>query len=310
MVKNKIIVIVGPTAVGKTKISIDIAKQFNGEIISGDSMQIYKGMDIGTDKITQGEMANIPHYMIDIIHPNESFSVAQFQHKVRSSIKRICEKGKIPIIVGGSGLYIDAILHDYRFKHKRNEELTHKLEQIYKTEGITPLYEELQRVDKEQAKKIHPNNIRRVIRALEIYKSTGKTMTEIHQMQKQTTIYDYKLIGLEKKREILYNLINQRIDLMIKRGLVEEVRQLVTTYGRDIPSMQAIGYKEIIPYLNGEASLEHCVNRLKKHTRNYAKRQFTWFKNKMNVQWYHLDNQTYQQMLHSIHVNIKHWLYE
>lgn len=309
--KEKVIVIVGPTAVGKTKLSIDIAKKFNGEIISGDSMQIYKGMDIGTDKISAKTMANIRHYMIDIVKPSESYSVAQFQERVRFHLKQINDNNKLPVIAGGSGLYIDAILHDYNFKNrKRDEILTKELEQIYKSEGIEPLYKELQRVDKEQADKIHPNNVRRVIRALEMYKTTGQTMSEIHKSQKQTSIFNYKMIGLEMNREILYNQINRRIDFMVEKGLVEEVQMIVNKFGIDAPSLNAIGYKEIIPYLEGENTLENCINLLKKNTRNYAKRQMTWFKNKMNVQWYQLDRQTYEQSLQMIQSDIQQWLDE
>ena len=303
--KETVIAIVGPTAVGKTKLSIDLAKELHGEIISGDSMQIYKGMNIGTDKVTENEKAHIPHYMIDIIPPNQSFSVAQFQQYVRSYIDKISLKNKLPIIVGGSGLYIDAILYDYQFTNrKRDPIVTKKLEETYKIEGIEPLYSELQRVDPEQAKKIHPNNYRRVIRALEIYQTTGKTMTEIHKEQKKSAKYNHILIGLEMKREILYNRINHRIDKMINDGLVNEVRTLYEKYGDTHQSMKGIGYKEIIPYVKGEENLETCVSLLKRNSRRYAKRQFTWFKNKMDVQWFAMDEQPYEQKFQIILSNL------
>lgn len=294
--KETVIAIVGPTAVGKTKLSLDLAKKLRGEIISGDSMQIYKGMNIGTGKVTETEKGNIPHYMIDIIEPNQTFSVAEFQQQVRMYIDCILSKNKLPILVGGSGLYMDAILYDYQFANrKRNDKITKKLEEIYKKEGIGPLFSELQRIDPEQAKKIHPNNFRRVIRALEIYQTTGKTMTEIHKTQKKTAKYNHILIGLEMKREILYNQINQRIDAMIDNGLINEVRELFERYGEHYQAMQGIGYKEIIPFIKGEDTLENCIELLKQHSRRYAKRQFTWFKNKMDVKWYAMDEQPYKQ---------------
>ena len=304
--KETVIAIVGPTAVGKTKLSIDLAKNLQGEIISGDSMQVYKGMNIGTGKITETEKEDIPHYMLNIIQPNQSFSVAEFQQSVRTYIDKITSKNKLPIIVGGSGLYIDAILYDYQFTNReRDPVITKKLEEKYKLEGIEPLYTELQKVDPEQAKKIHPNNFRRVIRALEIYQTTGKTMTEIHQKQKKSAKYNHILIGLEMEREILYNQINHRVDQMIKNGLVKEVSTLYENYGEKHQSMQGIGYKEIIPFLKGEEELDNCVELLKRNSRRYAKRQFTWFKNKMNVQWYAMDEQPYQQKFQIILSDLK-----
>lgn len=302
---DKLIVIVGPTAVGKTKLSIDLAKRLPAEIISGDSMQVYKGMDIGTGKVTEEEASGIPHYMIDIKEPDESFSAAQFQELVQHHIREINARGKIPILVGGSGLYIQGVLYDYTFPIKRDENVTKKLEKRLEKEGIDALYNELQRVDFEQAQKIHPNNYRRVIRALEIYETTGMTMSEIHKKQKKTPKYNHYLIGLEMDRETLYNQINLRVDKMIEDGLVEEVKRLLDKGYENTQAMQAIGYKEIVPYLKGETDLHTAVEILKRNTRRFAKRQYTWFKNKLDVHWYTLTTTNYEQVFQDILSDIR-----
>ena len=285
--KEKVIVIVGPTAIGKTDLSIQLAKELQTEIISGDSMQVYKGMDIGTGKITKEEMADIPHYMLNIRQPNEDFSVATFKELVEEHIKVINEKGKIPIIVGGTGLYIQAVLFDYQFsEQKRDEKFTKELENLLEREGNIALHEKLKKVDPIQASKIHPNNYRRVIRALEVFESTGKTMTERHKTQNKTSKYDYVLIGLEMNRDKLYDRINRRVEKMVQDGLVEEVRALYDKGFSDTQAMKAIGYKEIIPYLEQEMSLDEAVSILQRNSRRYAKRQYTWFKNQMDVTWF------------------------
>jgi len=285
--KEKVIVIVGPTAIGKTDLSIQLAKELQTEIISGDSMQVYKGMDIGTGKITKEEMADIPHYMLNIRQPNEDFSVATFKELVEEHIKVINEKGKIPIIVGGTGLYIQAVLFDYQFsEQKRDEKFTKELENLLEREGNIALHEKLKKVDPIQASKIHPNNYRRVIRALEVFESTGKTMTERHKTQNKTSKNDYVLIGLEMNRDKLYERINRRVEKMVQDGLVEEVRALYDKGFSDTQAMKAIGYKEIIPYLEQEMSLDEAVSILQRNSRRYAKRQYTWFKNQMDVTWF------------------------
>lgn len=285
--KEKVIVIVGPTAIGKTDLSIQLAKELQTEIISGDSMQVYKGMDIGTGKITKEEMADIPHYMLNIRQPNEDFSVATFKELVEEHIKVINEKGKIPIIVGGTGLYIQAVLFDYQFsEQKRDEKFTKELENLLEREGNIALHEKLKKVDPIQASKIHPNNYRRVIRALEVFESTGKTMTERHKTQNKVSKYDYVLIGLEMNRDKLYDRINRRVEKMVQDGLVEEVRALYDKGFSDTQAMKAIGYKEIIPYLEQEMSLDEAVSILQRNSRRYAKRQYTWFKNQMDVTWF------------------------
>lgn len=285
--KKNVVAIIGPTAVGKTHLSIELAKRFNGEIISGDSMQVYKGLDIGTAKIKKEEMQGIAHHMIDLREPDEEFSAADFKKYVQHYIDEITSRGKLPIIVGGSGLYIQAVLYDYQFSDlKRDPAITEKLEKTLKQEGIMPLYERLKRLDPEQAEKIHPNNHRRVIRALEIYESTGKRMSETEKNQTVESPYHSILIGLEMERDLLYRRINDRVDYMMEAGLLDEVRYLYEEGYQDCQSMKAIGYKEFIPFFNGEQTLEETIELLKRNSRRYAKRQLTWFKNKMNIRWY------------------------
>lgn len=285
--KKNVVAIMGPTAVGKTKLSIELAKRFNGEIISGDSMQVYKGLDIGTAKIKQAEMQGIPHHMLDIREPDEDFSAADFKELVQQYIAEITARGKLPIIVGGSGLYIQAALYDYNFSdRKRDPLLTKEMEEIVELEGIMPLYQRLEQIDPEQAKKIHPNNHRRVIRALEIYETTGMTMSEYEKNQVMESPYNPILLGLEMPRALLYERINDRVDQMIEKGLKTEVKKVYDEGYASCQSMKAIGYKEWISYFKGEQSLEGTVELLKRNSRRYAKRQYTWFKNKMDVTWY------------------------
>jgi len=285
--KQKLLVIIGPTAVGKTKLSIEMAKRYNGEIISGDSMQIYRGMDIGTAKIKPEEMEGIPHHLIDIKEPTENFSVAEFQLLVRAKIDEIAQKGKLPIIVGGTGLYIQSVIYDYQFSDVPGDEAYRlKLEERVKEIGNEALYKELLDVDPESAAQIHPNNVRRVIRALEIFHLTGKTMQEFQLTQQPDLLYDTAIIGLTMDREKLYERINYRVDIMVKEGLIEEVNRLYQQGLRDYQSIQAIGYKEIYAYFDGKMSLEEAIVNLKQNSRRYAKRQLTWFRNKMDVVWF------------------------
>ncbi len=286
-VKQKLLVIIGPTAVGKTKLSIELAKRFNGEIISGDSMQIYKGMDIGTAKIKPEEMAGIPHYLIDIKDPSESFSVAEFQELVSSKISDIGTRGKLPIIVGGTGLYIQSVLYDYQFSEAPGDDVFRReLEQKARQMGNEALHKELAEVDPDSARSLHPNNLRRVIRALEIYHCTGKTMSEWQKDQKHELLYHTAIVGLTMDREKLYERINARVDIMMKEGLLEEVRKFYEDGLRGCQSIQAIGYKEFYDYFDGKVSLETAIESLKQNSRRYAKRQFTWFRNKMSVEWF------------------------
>lgn len=300
-----VIAIVGPTAVGKTKLGIEVAKQINGEIISGDSMQVYKYMDIGTAKVTKQEMHGIPHHLIDTKEPDQDYSAAEFQHDVQTSINEITLRNKIPIIVGGSGLYIQAALYNYHFtQQKRDHKMTDQLEKIVVNEGITPLYNRLKEVDPEQAAKIHPNNHRRVIRALEIYETTGRTMTANQEKQSDESPYNIITIGLAMDRTLLYQQINHRIDLMMKNGLLNEVKSLYEQGYENCQSMRAIGYKEFIPYFKGEQRLEHSIEILKRNSRRYAKRQYTWFKNKMNIHWYTITPSTTDECFETILRNL------
>ncbi|MCM3568140.1 tRNA (adenosine(37)-N6)-dimethylallyltransferase MiaA [Neobacillus mesonae] len=285
--KQKLLVIIGPTAVGKTKLSIEMAKKFNGEIISGDSMQIYRRMDIGTAKIREDEMEGIPHHLIDIKEPDESFSAAEFQKLVRGKITEIAKRGKLPIIAGGTGLYIQSVIYDYQFSDvSGNEEFRHQLEQKAKEIGNEALHEELKKVDPESAAKIHPNNVRRVIRALEVYYQAGKTRNEYENNGQTDLLYHTAVIGLMMDREQLYGRINARVDKMMNDGLLEEVKTLYEQGLRNCQSIQAIGYKEMYQFLDGEISLDEAVEKLKQNSRRYAKRQLTWFRNKMEVKWF------------------------
>ncbi|MBT2755926.1 tRNA (adenosine(37)-N6)-dimethylallyltransferase MiaA [Mesobacillus foraminis] len=287
--KEKLLVLIGPTAVGKTKLSIELAKQFNGEIISGDSMQIYKGMDIGTAKVTPGEMEGIPHHLIDIKFPEEPFSAAEFQELVRMKITEISKRGKLPMIVGGTGLYIQSVIYDYQFTEAASDsEFRKALEETAAEGGSEKLHAQLRKVDPESAERIHPNNIRRVIRALEVYHCTGKTMTEYQLEQVPELLYDTCIIGLTMERDLLYDRINHRVDLMMEQGLLEEVASLHQKGIRNCQSIQAIGYKELYDYLDDKVDLDVAVENLKQNSRRYAKRQLTWFRNKMNVEWFEM----------------------
>lgn len=289
---NKLLVIIGPTAVGKTKLSIEMAKRFNGEIISGDSMQVYKGMDIGTAKITRDEKEGIPHFLLDIKAPNESFSAADFQELANQAIADIQKRGKLPIIVGGTGLYIQSVIYDYQFTEApSNIEYRKSLESIVETDGIDPLIEKLRSIDPKSAERIHPNNVRRIIRALEIYYCTGITMSDQLDKQSSELKYNTALIGLTMNREALYQRINHRVDIMIEQGLIEEVKSFYEQGLRDCQSIQAIGYKELYDYFAGKLTLDESIEALKQNSRRYAKRQLTWFRNKMDVQWYEMQEQ-------------------
>ncbi|GAM14944.1 tRNA (adenosine(37)-N6)-dimethylallyltransferase MiaA [Mesobacillus selenatarsenatis] len=285
--KQKLIVLIGPTAVGKTKLSIELAKKFNGEIISGDSMQIYKGMDIGTAKITQEEMEGVPHHLIDIKEPDESFSTAEFQGLVRKKINEISSRGKMPMIVGGTGLYIQSVIFDYHFTEAPSDPVFRcSLEEEAETKGQEFVHGKLKEVDPESASRIHPNNVRRVIRALEIIHCTGKTAGELQENQSPELLYDTALIGLTMDREMLYTRINFRVELMMEQGLLDEVKYFYEKGLKDCQSIQAIGYKELYDYFDGKISLEQAIENLKQNSRRYAKRQLTWFRNKMNVEWF------------------------
>jgi tRNA dimethylallyltransferase len=287
--KEKLVVIVGPTAVGKTELSLELAEQFDGEIISGDSMQVYRGMDIGTAKATPEELARVPHHLIDIIDPDEEYSVALFQEAATRLITEINARGKLPFIVGGTGLYIESVTHRFQFAQaEQDPELRSRLQRLAETEGVDALHRRLAAVDPLTAERLHPNDVKRVIRALEIYELTGTKMSDF-QHRAQQSPYDLLMIGLTMERQTLYERINQRVDKMLEAGLVEEVRRLLDQgYGSALTSMQGLGYKELIPYLYGEITLEKAVNDIKQRTRHFAKRQLSWFRRMSEVQWFDL----------------------
>ena len=284
--KPRVIVIVGPTASGKTSLSIELAKKLNGEIISADSMQIYRKMTIGTAKPTKEEMQGIPHHMIDIVEPNEDFNVAMYRKMAEEKIEEILSKNKTPIIVGGTGLYIDTLVNGIEFQDIENDlEYRKQLKQQTQINGVDWLFEELRKVDPDAAKVIEKNNIRRVIRALEIYKVTGKTKTEIDKESIKGSKYDYIIFGLLWNREELYNRINLRVDIMIKDGLIEEVKSLIEKEGFSKTALQGLGYKEVVDYLEEKISYEDMIEKIKMETRRYAKRQMTWFKRNKTIVW-------------------------
>jgi tRNA dimethylallyltransferase len=290
---NKIIVIVGPTAVGKTYISVELAKKLNTEIISADSMQIYKGMNIGTAKITEEEKQGIIHHMIDIISPDEEYSVSEFKYDAERIIDRLLSENRIPIIVGGSGLYVNSLIYDLDFGNtKSNKKLREYYTYYYKEHGEDALYDKLLKIDPVAAEKIHKNNIKRIIRALEVYDITGVKFSELNtDIRKKSNKYDCILIGLSMERKVLYERINQRVDEMLSKGLVDEVNSLIKKgYRKNLVSMRGIGYKEIIEYLEGNTDYEEAVNTLKQNTRRFAKRQYTWFLKDENVKWFSVDN--------------------
>lgn len=283
-----LIILTGPTAVGKTALSIRLAKAVNGEIISADSMQVYKMMDIGTAKITPDEMQDVKHYLIDEFMPDEDFNVVKFKQLALTYMEEIYAKGKIPIIVGGTGFYIQAILNDIDFT-KTAEDTSYRehLRQVADERGAEFLYEQLRAIDEEATKTIHQNNVKRVIRALEYYHQTGKKISEHNEEQRQKeSPYNFAYFVLNHDRNILYDRIEKRIDIMMEQGLVEEVSSLYNKgYTKDLVSMQGLGYKEIIAYLEGECTLEEAVYVLKRDTRHFAKRQLTWFNREREVIW-------------------------
>lgn len=288
MEKKKLIVLTGPTAVGKTKLSIELAKRIGGEIISADSMQVYKHMDIGSAKILPEEMEDIPHFLVDELEPSEEFNVVVFQQKTKQYMEEIYKRGHIPILVGGTGFYIQAVLYDINFsKDDDNHEIRKELETLAKENGAEYLHEELRKIDPASAEAIHANNVKRVIRALEYYKLTGQKISEHNEEQRQNeSPYDFSYFVLNDHRELLYERIDKRVDEMVTEGLVEEVQKLKNMgYDRSFVSMQGLGYKEILSFLEGEISLEEAVYILKRDTRHFAKRQITWFKREKEVIW-------------------------
>lgn len=287
MNKPKVIVICGPTASGKTSLSIELAKKINGEIISSDSMQIYKDMNLGTAKPTKEEKQNIKHYLLDFIKPDERYSVAEFKKDAENAIEEILQKGKTPIIVGGTGLYVDSLIYGIEYQTiELDEEYRKELEEIAEKEGLEKLYEQAKKIDSKAIEKISKNDKKRIIRILEIYKSTGKTKTEQEiESRKKELKYDFKVFAINMDREKLYNRINQRVDIMIENGLIEEVEVLLKKYSKFPTAMQGLGYKEVVEYIEEKISKEEMIEKIKMETRRYAKRQITWFKKNKQTIW-------------------------
>ncbi len=290
---KKILILSGPTGVGKTDISIKLAKKMNGEIISADSMQIYKNMDVGSAKVLESEMQGIKHHMIDIIEPTESFTVSDFKERAMELVDDITSRGKLPIIVGGTGLYIDSLLCDYSFTEANKDETYRAtLENMAKEMGKKYVHNLLKDIDIKSFENIHYNNLKRVIRALEVYKLTGKPFSEYKIEEKdKKTLYAFNYFVLTMDRDRLYERINQRVDIMFEKGLLEEVKKLNTMgLTSDMQSMKGIGYKEVLYYLDGKITIEEASNSIKQGSRNYAKRQLTWFRKNENVQWINKDD--------------------
>ncbi len=296
MEKQPLVVLTGPTAAGKTKLSIELARAINGEIISADSMQVYRHMDIGSAKIRPEEMDGIPHYLVDILEPTQDFNVVLFQKYAKDAMAQIYAKGKIPILVGGTGFYIQSVLYDIDFtQNDEDTQLREELEQIAGQKGAEYLHQMLRECDPKSAERIHANNVKRVIRAIEFYRQTGQRISEHNEQEREkTSAYDSRYFVLTDERGKLYANIDKRVDQMLEDGLVEEVRKLMEMgCKRESTAMQGLGYKEIIAYLLGENTLDEAVYLIKRDTRHFAKRQLTWFRRERDVIWIEKDKFAY-----------------
>lgn len=294
--KKPLIILTGPTAVGKTALSVKLAKVINGSIISADSMQVYRGMDIGSAKVTKEEMGGIKHYLIDVLEPDEEFHVVRFQQMAKEAMAEIYQEGKIPILTGGTGFYIQSVLYDIDFTSQQEDiAYRERLEQLAKEQGNEALHAMLQEVDPVSAEKIHANNVKRVIRALEFYEKTGMPISEHNEKEAaKESPYTFCYFVLNDDRQRLYDRIELRIDQMLEQGLVDEVRKLKEKgYHKEMVSMQGLGYKEILAWLDGEISYEEAVYILKRDTRHFAKRQLTWFRREKDVIWVDKDKFNY-----------------
>ncbi len=301
--KKPLFILTGPTAVGKTALSLKAAEAFQGEIISADSMQVYKGMDIGSAKITKEEMGGIPHHLIDVLSPEEPFHVVRFQEMAKKALEGIYERGHLPIVTGGTGFYIQALLYDIDFTENDGDAACRaRLEALAKEKGPAHLYRLLEERDPKAAREIHAHNIKRVIRALEFYEKTGTPISLHNQAEREKeSPYRFAYIILNRDRAELYRRIDLRVDQMLSDGLLEEVRSLKARgYTRDMVSMQGLGYKELLAYLDGELPLEEAVRILKRDTRHFAKRQLTWFRRERQTDWISMDGKTEEEILEEI----------
>lgn len=287
MKKQQVIVIAGPTASGKTKLAIELAKKINGEIISCDSMQIYKEMNIGTAKPTEQEQKEVKHYMIDIISPNERFSVSDYKKMAENQIEKILKNGKVPILVGGTGLYVNSLIYGIEFLEiEFDERYRQQLEKRVENEGLEKLYEEAKKIDEDAMKSISPNDKKRILRVLEIFHQTGMTKTKQDELsRKNGPKYDYKVFAINLERETLYDRINKRVDQMIENGLIEEVKSIYEKYNSFPTAMQGIGYKEVVEYIKEDITKEEMIEKIKQESRRYAKRQLTWFRKNKEIIW-------------------------
>ncbi|MFT9117859.1 MAG: tRNA (adenosine(37)-N6)-dimethylallyltransferase MiaA [Sporolactobacillus sp.] len=307
---GKVIAVVGPTAVGKTKLGVYLGKHLNGEVINADASQIYRGMSIGTAKTTAEEQEGVPHHLLDLCDPVDAFSAADYQREARQVITRLVADGKQPILVGGTGFYIKSALYDYQFSNTRiDPAYRREMERVAQEAGVAALYEQLRAVDPEAAESIHPHNKVRVMRALEVFHTTGIPFSKQQRIPK-APIVPVLYIGLTMPRALLYQRIDARVDQMLAHGLVDEVRHLYDQGLAHSQALQAIGYKEFFPYFKAEASLSACVEQLKKNSRHYAKRQFTWFRGQMDVQWFEMsaDQTDFAAMAEKILFVAREWL--
>lgn len=285
--KPKIPFIIGPTAVGKTALSVELARRFPVEIISADSRQVFRYMDIGTAKVSLSIRREIPHHFIDIINPDEYFSAGMFFQQARQTIEEILGRNKIPLVVGGSGLYIQALIHGFFSADIKNKQIRVKLEKELAENGLERLYQRLKRYDPEYARKISSNDKQRILRSLEVHEITGIAFSEWHKKGKQEAYFNADQIGLQMPRDLLYDRINERVDLMFEQGLVAEVETLLQKgYSSGLNAMNTVGYKEVCAYLQGEISLDEAKTRIKRNSRRYAKRQITWFGRDATILWY------------------------
>lgn len=300
--KEKIIVIAGPTAVGKTALGIKLANHFGGEVISGDSLQVYRHLDIGTAKATPEEQRQARHHLIDIREIDERYSAADFQKEARVLIQELHQQNKLPIIVGGTGLYIQALLYDFELggeTESTDVQLRQMLEQLAEKEGKQAVWHQLQCIDPKASEQIHPNNLKRVIRAIEIKQATGKSVLDQEQVLAEP-VYEGKIIGLMSDREKLYERINSRVDQMLAAGILDEAKRVYEA--GPVQAAQGIGYKEFFPYFEGKMTLEACIEKVKQHSRQYAKRQLTWFRNRMDVEWWNFveNPESYHQLVQEL----------
>lgn len=306
MKKKPLIVLTGPTAAGKSQLSIRLAKEINGEIISADSMQVYRYMDVGSAKITPEEMEGVPHFLVDEISPFDEFNVVVFQKKAKQYVKEIQERGHVPILVGGTGFYVQALLYDVDFTENReNEEIRRELTEYEREHGPEALHQMLREVDEASAREIHPNNVKRVLRAIEFYRLTGEPISRHNERERdKESPYQFVYFVLEEKRDVLYEKIDARVDQMLAQGLVEEVERLRKMgCTRSMVSMQGLGYKEMLEYLEGEISLDEAIYKIKRDTRHFAKRQMTWFRRERDVTYvrkWEFDGDNERLLLHML----------